>query len=395
MVGQRARRLQIHAHVDEQVADGRQLVDRHAELLARQGVVARRAAGGLADAEALRGDAEARAVHQAHHVGDQPALALADQLGRRVVEEDLAGRAAVDAELVLEAAHLHLRPLLDQQAGEAAPVGDLRLGARQHEQDVAAAVGDEALDAVHEPLARRVLVGARLDGLQVAAGVGLGQHHGPGPLAARQARQVGLLDLVAGEGMDRLGDALEAVEVHQRGVGPADDVVGHRVEQFRRIEAAVAVRQGEAHQVGLPEQADRLGDAGRVGHGAVGIEHVAGGVGVLRRRRDALPGDPADEFQQAAVVVDGVGGIGRREVELRLEAELLLRQRRQAAQVEVVEEETDVLVVVEEVCHGMRLRGGVQAWGWACWRTTCSSVAPPRIALISIGRTSLRSPTMP
>ena len=96
-----------------------------------------------------------------------------------------------------------------------------------------------------------VLVGPQADRLQVAAGVGLGQHHGAGHFAAAEARQQLVLDLVVGEGVDRLGDALQAEEVHQRGVGPADHFGGHGVDQVGAIQPAVLPRQREAHQVGL------------------------------------------------------------------------------------------------------------------------------------------------
>ena len=174
----------------QQLADGGEVLDGGVELLAAVGVVAGDAIRRLADAQRLGGDADAGAVHQAHDVGDQPALPLADELGRGVVEEHLARRAAVDAQLVLQAADLDLRAALHQQQAQAAAVGDLRLAAGQHQQHLAAAVGDEPLDAVDEPVALVVLVGAELDGLEVAAGVGLGQHHRAGPLAAGQVRQV-------------------------------------------------------------------------------------------------------------------------------------------------------------------------------------------------------------
>ena len=127
-VGQRPGGLEVDAHVHQQLADGGEVLDGRVELLSAVGVVAGDAVGGLADAQALGGDADAGAVHQAHDVGDQPALPLADELGRGVVEEDLAGRAAVDAQLVLQAADLDLRPALDKEQAQTPPVGDVRLG---------------------------------------------------------------------------------------------------------------------------------------------------------------------------------------------------------------------------------------------------------------------------
>ena len=95
----------------------------------------------------------------------------------------------MDAELVLQVADLHpLRALGDEQA-QAAAVGDFRLAAGQDQQDLAAAVGDEPLHAVQVPVALFVLHGLQAHGLQVAAGVGLGQHHRPGHFAAGEPRQ--------------------------------------------------------------------------------------------------------------------------------------------------------------------------------------------------------------
>ena len=95
-------------HVGDHLGHGRQPLDGHAELLPRVGVGPGQAVGRLGDAQRLRGDAHAGAVHQGHHVGDQPALPLADQPGRRVVEDQLAGGRAVDAQLVLQVADADL-----------------------------------------------------------------------------------------------------------------------------------------------------------------------------------------------------------------------------------------------------------------------------------------------
>ena len=104
------------------------------------------------------------------------------------------------------------------------------------------------------PLPVVVLLGPQLDGLEVAARVRLGEDHGAGDLAGGQVRQVLGLDLLGGEGVDRLGDALEAEDVHQAGVGPADHLDGHGVDEVGEVEPAEPVREGEAHQVGLAEQ---------------------------------------------------------------------------------------------------------------------------------------------
>ena len=100
-----------------------ELVDRLAELpaLARVGggVVGR----ALGDPDGLGGDAEARVVERAERDGEALALG-ADQVLVRdadVVEDRLAGRRALDAELVLELADAEAGPVgLDHEGGDAA-----------------------------------------------------------------------------------------------------------------------------------------------------------------------------------------------------------------------------------------------------------------------------------
>ncbi len=185
------------------------------------------AVGGLGDALGLGGDRHAGAVHEAHDVGREAAPALADEQRRRLVELQLAGRRAVDAELVFEAADLHVLVALVEEHRQAAGVGRALLGAGQHERDLAAAVGDEALDARQAPDAVVAERGLELDVLQVAAGLGLGERHRARDLAAGEARQVGLLELVAGELVDRLGDVLQAEDVHERRIGARDHLDDH------------------------------------------------------------------------------------------------------------------------------------------------------------------------
>ncbi len=108
LVGQRPGRLDVDLHVGDHFGHGRQRLDRPAELLPRVGVGARQPIGGLGDPQRLGGDAHAGPVHQGQHVGDQAPLPLADQPGRRVLVDQLAGGRAVDAQLVLQVPDLDL-----------------------------------------------------------------------------------------------------------------------------------------------------------------------------------------------------------------------------------------------------------------------------------------------
>ena len=115
----------------------------------------------------MAGDTDACAVHQRHNVGDEAPLAFADELAGGIVEEDFAGGAAVDAEFVFESADVDGgAPVADEQA-QAQSAGAVGLAASEDEQDFAAAVGDEAFDAVEEPVAVFILKCAELDGLEV------------------------------------------------------------------------------------------------------------------------------------------------------------------------------------------------------------------------------------
>ena len=185
------------------------------------GIGAGQAIGGLGDAQRLPGDAQTGAVHQAEDVANEAQLTLADENGRGIIEDQFAGGRTVDAELLFEVANLDARAAVGQQHGKAAAIAGPRFGSRQHQQHVAAAVGDETLDAGQAPLAIIILPGAKLNGLQVRTGIGLGQHHGAGHFAAGELRQVLGLDLVIGERIDRLSDPLQvrrgSSATHRRG----------------------------------------------------------------------------------------------------------------------------------------------------------------------------------
>ena len=354
LVEEGARRLEAHLHVGEHRSDGGELADGRAELHALLRVLGGGAAGRLGDALRLRGDGDAGAVHEAHHVGREAAPALADEQRRRVVELQLAGGRAVDAELVLEAADAHVLVALVEEHAEAAGVGGALLGARQHEADAPAAVGDEALHAVEAPGAVRLLGRLELHVLQVAAGLGLGERHGAGDLAAGEARQVGGLHLLVGELVDRLGDVLQAEDVHQRRVGAADHLDDHHADRDGEVEAAVLARQRDAHEVGLLEALEALGDAGRVADLAV-HQLAAGAVHVFGARLDELAGDVADDRERALVGVERVFEVLGRVGEVPRLRVVVLAQAHDARQVEAAQRGLQVRVVAEEVAHAFVL----------------------------------------
>jgi hypothetical protein len=194
------------------------------------------AVGRFADAARLGRDAEPRPVHERHDVLDEPLLPLADEPAGGVGELEFAGRAAVDAEFVLEPADAHALAPLDEEEAQAAAVGDVRFAAGHDQQDVAAPVGDEPLHAVDAP---RAVVGCSVavtfTDCRSLPAFRLGEDHRAGLAPGGHLGQELVLDGLVGEGVDGLADALQAVEVHQRGVGAADDVVGHREHHVRAV----------------------------------------------------------------------------------------------------------------------------------------------------------------
>ncbi len=205
---------------------------------------------------------------------------------------------------------------------------------------------------MEEPVAVFVFVGAELNGLEVGAGVGLGEDHGAGDLALGEGGQVLLLEFLGGEGVDRLGDALEAEDVHEGGVGAGDDLGGHGVEEVGEVETSEAVGQGEAHDLGLGELLERLGDAGGAGDGAIFVEGVALTVDALGARGDEIGAEFAHGVEDHLVVLDGLGRVAGGVVEFLGEAEALFQEGGEAAQVDVLKEELDVVVVAVKVAHG-------------------------------------------
>ncbi len=388
LVEQSPRRLDVHPHVGEQSLDGRELADGRAELDALGGVLGRRPVRRLGDALRLRRDGETGAVHEAHDVGGEAAPALADEQRRRVVELQLARRRAVDAELVLEAADAHVLVALVEEHAEPAGVGRAFFRARQDEADLAAAVGDEALDAVEEPGAVGLFRRLELDVLEVAAGLGLGERHAAGDLAAGEARQVGRLHLVVGELVHGLADVLEPEDVHERGVGAADHLDDHHADGDGEVEAAVLARQRDAHEVGLLEALEALGDAGGVADLALD-ELAAGAVDVLRAGLDVLAGEVADDLERARIGVDGVLEIAGRVGEVAGLRVVVLAQAHHAREVEAAQGLLEVPVVAVEVAHDAPPSAARVA----------GAAAPPApfvlYAWISSGMTLCRSPTTP
>ena len=316
-----------------------------AELLAVLGVGESFVVCHLADAHGLCCNAEAGAVHEGHHVLDEAELAAATEFSLRVLVDKFAGRASVDAELVLDAAHVHasvfLRPLgsiarrtdgfaslsltrlvntsrfvltvVVDEHGKAAAVVGAFFGAGEHQVDVAVAVRDEALHAVQVP----ALVGFAVGGLehhalQVGTGIGFGQVHGHRLAGAHARDKAGTLVLVA-EFIQGLDAVLQGPDVLETGVRRGDHFVDGRVGGNREVESAEAARHGHAIEAGLAGGFQVLVGLGCVADAAV-FAVGAFGVHVFGVREDGVRGDVACDFEHAVVAVYRVGVVFRRVV---------------------------------------------------------------------------------
>ena len=298
--------------VGNHLVDGGEVHDGLAELLTVLGVGESFVVGHLADAHGLCCNAEAGAVHEGHHVLDEAELAAAAEFSLRVLIDKFAGRASVDAELVLDAAHVHAAvALVVNEHGEAAAVMGAFFGAGEHQVDVGVAVGDEALHAVKVP----ALVGFAVGGLehhalQVGTGIGFGQVHGHRLAGAHARDKAGTLVLVA-EFIERFNAVLEGPDVLETGVCRGDHFVDGRVGGNREVEAAEAARHGHAIEACLAGGFQVLVGLACVAYAAV-FAVGAFGVHVFGVREDGVRGDVACDFEHAVVAVYRVGVVFRR-----------------------------------------------------------------------------------
>ena len=97
----------------------------------------------------LGGDAQSGTVHQCHDIFDEAHACVAAKFGLGILVDQFTGRRTVDAELVLDVAHVYaaITFVIDEH-GQAAPVFGSFFGAGQNEVDVGVSVGDETLHAV-------------------------------------------------------------------------------------------------------------------------------------------------------------------------------------------------------------------------------------------------------
>ena len=294
--------------------DGGEVHDGLAELLAVLGVGESFVVSHLADAHGLCGNAEAGAIHEGHHVLDEAELAAATEFSLRVLIDKFAGRASVDAELVLDAAHVHATvALVVDEHGKAAAVVGAFLGAGEHQVDVGVTVRDEALHAVQVPaLVFFAVGGLEHHALQVGTGIGFGQVHRHRLAGAHARDKAGTLVFVA-EFIQGLDAVLQGPDVLETGVCGGDHFVDGRVGGNREVEAAEAARHRDTVEASLAGGFQVLVGLACIAHAAV-FAVGAFGVHVFGVREDGVRGDVACDFEHAVVAVYRVGVVFRRVV---------------------------------------------------------------------------------
>ncbi len=220
--------------------------------------------------------------------------------------------------------------------------------------------------------------GARCHGAQVGAGVGLGQDHRARDLAPREAGQDAGLGLRIGVFLDQRRNLLETVDGHQAALGPSYDFDHHLVDRLGQVQAAELARKHRPEQLGRAERVDGVLRGRGVGDHAV-VELGAFLVRLGRSRCDSLAADLAQDLEDDAVVVLGVGVVARRAGEDRGLGVALLLEFERLAEVELLQPELKVRVVEEEV-----LAHSLSRW----------SMERSRSVLMIMGRTSATSPTI-
>ena len=310
----------------------------------------------LADAHGLSGNAEAGAVHEGHHVLDETELAATAEFRLRVLIDKFASRASVDAELVLDAAHVHAAvALVVNEHGKAATVVGAFFGAGEHQVNVGVTVRDETLHAVQVPaLVFFAVGGLEHHALQVGTGIGFGQVHGHRLAGAHARDKAGTLVLVA-EFIQGLDAVLQRPDVFETGVCRGDHFVDGRVGGNREIEAAEAARHRDTVEASLAGGFEVFVGLGCVADAAV-FAVRAFGIHVFGVREDRVCGDVASDFEHAVVVVHSVGKIFRRIVEIVLVSKAVFLELDNALhQGAAFEVEFNLGVICVEICHSAYL----------------------------------------
>ena len=256
------RELELHAL---------ELGDRLAELLALPGVAHRVIERRLRQPDHLRADADPPFIERLDR--DLVPLAdLAEHVRARhtaLLEQQLAGAAGADPELVFLPANRESRkPALDDEGGDPA-VARLRIQIREDDEDVGfVAVGDPELAAIqHEPTVARLprrsgviaQAGFRREREGVAAGTGFGQRVSA-DRAAGEACEIRPLLLVMSPAQQRVDDqrVLHVDQHADRRIDAGQRLDGEHGVEERAAGPAEGLGHLDAHDAELEQRIDEV-----------------------------------------------------------------------------------------------------------------------------------------
>ena len=104
--------------------------------------------------------------------------------------------------------------------------------------------------------------GARLDEPEIGAAMGLGQAHRPRPFPGHHFREIEVLEILAGVGVDGFVGAMCKSGIHAEGhVGRAKELLGRKAYRVRQALAAILRRAAETRPAALNVKAVRLLEA--------------------------------------------------------------------------------------------------------------------------------------
>ncbi len=282
---ERTHAFDLGLHLEEHAADVGVLDDRHARRVRVLEMPDRRSLQPLArvaervqirrrrDRKALHADGDPRAVHHTEHLFHAHVRLAADENAAATVvlaEAQHGRRGGADAELVLDrggldvvrlaeravVVHPHLR---DDEERDAPGAGRRAFDAGEHEvDDVVGEVVITGRDPTLGPLDRvdvaLEVLGARLGGADVRAGVGLGEAHRPGELPGDHGGKKALAVFGQREARNHVGGAVREARVHVEGaVGAALQLFQHDRDRVRTAQAPVLDRHRKSHEPELEE----------------------------------------------------------------------------------------------------------------------------------------------
>ena len=132
---------------------------------------------------------------------------------------------------------------------------------------------------------------ARPHRIEVGAGLGLGQVHRAGPAAGDHRLEIDVEQVLRAIGLERADRAFGEERAEGEGHrGAVPDLGAGDVDEVRQRHAAELGRRGNPAPARLGPAAIGVGEAGRRGHGPIGVNR-AHGVGGAVQRRDLLGGE--------------------------------------------------------------------------------------------------------